>query len=446
MHLRHARHFNFVLLDAEETYRRGKEHVEEGIIKFEREWEQIRAGFTWAAARIDEDEWAAKICSTFPTAGSGLLALHMVPISRVSWLEAALKAARKMGFKKSQIWHLNDLGMAYLDMGKARMALECHKEGLKLARTIHDKGSEGSALGNLGNAYMFLGEKEKAIACFNARLEIAKEMGDREGEASYYSGMGSVHFHARDFHKAIQCYEMNLHILRELGDKKGEGAALANLGNTYTLAGDSEAVRQYYEQALSIFKEIGDKYGEGKTLSNLGNVHMVRGETGLGVDCYQQALKIAQEFNDKEGEANDLANLGMAYHQLGEKEKGLRYLRGALVIFAEIGSPKAQKVRERLDEWGAKIEPLIPDGIQYTGYVVEEAIKFYEKKMARARARTDKKGEGHALANLGYLYHLGGDIDKGIETMKRALDVLESTGSPYVSKVLRRLLLWGVKP
>jgi hypothetical protein len=69
------------------------------------------------------------------------------------------------------------------------------------------------------------------------------------------------------------------------------------------------------------------------------------GETRRDIELYKQHLATAREIGDRHGEGSALGNLGIAYTNLGETRRALEYLGYAKVIFEEIGSPDAAKVR-----------------------------------------------------------------------------------------------------
>jgi hypothetical protein len=66
-----------------------------------------------------------------------------------------------------------------------------------------------------------------------------------------------------------------------------------------------------------------------------------------------QILLIARETGDRRGEGNALWNTALASDKLAERAQAIAYAEGALVIFEQIESPHAERIRTRLDEWKA---------------------------------------------------------------------------------------------
>jgi len=189
---RHAEHFVTVLRRAKELW---KEGVTQGLKLFDLEVENIKAGQAWAAARAEEDPAAAELCSNYPAVGVYVLSLRQHPRERISWLETALAAARRLKNRRSEGYRLGNLGLAYADLGETRRAIEYFEQRLAIAREIGDRRGEGNALGNLGVAYKNLGELRRAIDYQQQRLTIAREIGDRRGEGSTLGNLGIAYAH-----------------------------------------------------------------------------------------------------------------------------------------------------------------------------------------------------------------------------------------------------------
>jgi len=70
---------------------------------------------------------------------------------------------------------LNNLGIAYENLGDSRKAVGYYEKSLEITKEVGDKQGEGINLGNLGDAYSNLGDPRKAIECYNQALEINPE-------------------------------------------------------------------------------------------------------------------------------------------------------------------------------------------------------------------------------------------------------------------------------
>jgi len=309
---RFATHYKNVLAAANELYMEGNESLLRGLALFDLEGGNIQAGHAWVAAQADAaDADVARLGMTYPEVGAYLLYLRQHSRERISWLEIALAAARRLQHRKAEGAALGKLGTAYADLGETSRAIQFYEQYLAIAHELGHRRDEGVALGNLGTAYVVLGETRRAI-----------------------------HF-----------YEQALLIDREIGDHRGEGADLGNLGIAYENLGETSRAIQFYQQALLIDREIGNRRGEGADLGDLGNAYAVLGETRRAIHFYEQQLAIVREIGDRRGEGNALWNMSLALDQLGERARAIQYAEQALTIREQIEDPNAAKVRARLAAW-----------------------------------------------------------------------------------------------
>ncbi len=315
---RHAAYYLNVIGEAGSTYLRDAAGVLDGLRLFDRERAHIETGQAWGAEHSESDDRAATLAEEYPLIGivGNILNLRLHSREQIRWLEASLRAARKLGNKDREGMALGSLGIRYAALGETRQAIESYEQHLAIARETGDRRGEGYALGNLGIAYRHLGETQRAIE---------------------YS-------------------EQQLAITRETGDRWGEGNALGSLGVAYAALGETRRAIESYEQVLVIARETGDRRGEGQTLSNLGSAYAALGEPRRAIESYEQRLAIARETGDRRGEGNALFNMGLALDNLGERAKAIEHARGSLAIFEQIEDPNAGKVRRQLEKWGEESE------------------------------------------------------------------------------------------
>lgn len=168
--LRHATYYASVLLDATKLYQQGDDFMDRALTLFETEWDNIRAGQSWVAARAQDDPLAEELCCHYPNAGFHILGFRLHPRDWIRWLEPALAAARRLCDHVLESAHLGNLGAAYLSMGDARGAIEFYEQALKIDRELGKHAEQSADLGNLGSAYLSLGEFHRAIEFYNQAL------------------------------------------------------------------------------------------------------------------------------------------------------------------------------------------------------------------------------------------------------------------------------------
>ena len=387
---RHAGHYLQVLAAADDLYLKGGDSVAQALAIFDVERTNIQTGQGWVAAN-QQDDAAAEWCWKYPDAGVYCLNLRQHPRERISWLETALSAARRLEQREWEGAALGNMGLMFARLGEFRRAIEYYGQQLEIAREIGGRLQEGKALGNLGNAYHSLGEYRRAIEYQEERLKIARETGDRLGESRGLANLGLAYYSLGEHRRAIEYQEERLKIARETGDRLGEGQALGNLGIVYGSLGEHHRAIEYLEQQLKIAREIGDQRGEGHVLGNLGIVYGSLGEYRRAIEYLEQHLGIAREIGDRLGEANALGNLGISYKNLGEYRRAIEYYGQQLEIAREIG---------------------------------------------------DRLGEANSLYNSALALYKLGDRAAAIARVEAALKIYEAIESPDASKVRDQLAKW----
>jgi tetratricopeptide (TPR) repeat protein len=348
---RHSSYYKDLLAAADDLYQQGDAGIQAGLALFDREEANIMAGHTWSCKSLEASSQAANICMGYPDAGAYEIGLRLHPTQRISWLEEALKAARKLRNREMEGLHLGNLGNAYADLGDARKAIDYYDQALAITREIGNRMGEGNALGCLGNAYVDLGDVGKAIEYHEQALAIAREIGDKRHEGAWLGNLGNAYVDLGDVGKAIEYHEQALAIAREIGDKRYEGAWLGNLGNAYVDLGDVRKAIDYHEQALAIDREIGDRMGEGADLGNLGNAYIDLGNARKAIEYYEQQFAITREIGDRRGEGNVLFNSSLALYKLGKHPEAIKNAEIALEIYRQIESPYAARAEKKLADW-----------------------------------------------------------------------------------------------
>lgn len=309
--LRHAAHYLIVLEECNAFYLKGSDAIKSGLALFDVERRNIETGQEWACQHSSGDEVAAQLCNQYPPIGVYVLSLRQHPREFISWLEAALAAARQLKNRAYEGRHLSNLGIVYKDLGEPRRAVEFHEQALAAFRELGDRRSEGNVLGNLGVAYSTLGESRRAVEFHEQNLAIAREVGDRRGEGNALGNLGYAYDDLNEYRRAIEFYEQQITIARELGDRRGEGNALGNLGVAYDALGELRRAVEFHKQALVAFRELGDRRGEG----------------------------------------NVLFNTGSALNKLGDRSNAIAHVEAALEIYKQIEDPGAEIARAKLAQW-----------------------------------------------------------------------------------------------
>jgi len=275
---------------------------------------------------------------------------------------------------------INNLGVVLRSMGDYRGAEESYRSSLKIFESL-DPGGRGSGfcLNNLG-----------ALTCLRGDLAAAED---------YYR-------------RALA--------IRERLDPGSEDVAmtLGNLGNVEGQRGDADRAEAYYRRALEIHERINPEGSAvALVLNNLGTCHLDRGDWAEAKAVFRQALerwrKIAPDGLDT---ADTWINLGNAEWRLGNLSAARQNAQKALALKEE-KAPGSVSVSSVLHLIGSI-------AMQEKRY--EEAEAAYRRALAIRTVMTPGSWEeADTTHSLGVLLHRSDRLEESLDTLTRAVDLLE---------------------
>lgn len=134
-----AQHYLEKLQAAERTYQLGDESAVRALTMFDLDREQVQLQQTWIAAHAVQDEQAAALCSAYTGACPHLYNLRLLPQEYLSWLEAALEAARRLGDRRAEAAHLPGLYAAVEQINAFHVAIDYIGQALSIAQQLDDQ-------------------------------------------------------------------------------------------------------------------------------------------------------------------------------------------------------------------------------------------------------------------------------------------------------------------
>ncbi|WP_103670570.1 tetratricopeptide repeat protein [Pseudanabaena sp. BC1403] len=333
-----------------------------------------------------------------------------------SW-EQSLQIYREIGDLYGEATLLNNLGLAYNNIGQYQKAIDFYQQSLAIFKKTGNHNGETTSLNNLGLAYNNIGQYQKAIDFYQQSLAIKKQIGDRNGEATSFNNLGAAYNHLGQYQKAIDFYQQSLEIFKKIGDPNGEATSLNNLAAAYRSLGQYQNAIDFYQQSLEIFKKVGNRRGEATSINSLGTVYNYLGQYQKAIGFYQQSLEIRKKIGDRNGQATSLGNLGTAYKYLGQYQKSIDFYLQSLAINKEIGDRNGEATS--LNNLG-----LVYNDIgKY-----EKAIDFYLQSLVITKQIRYRNGEATSLGNLGGTYNYLGQYQKAIDFYLQSLAITKQIG------------------
>ncbi len=214
----------------------------------------------------------------------------------------------------------------------------------------------------------------------------------------------------------ISTHRIALDSARKVGDRPGEAWARNQLGYALVRVRDAEAF-VHLEQALVIRRETGDTRGEAQTAISLGEAHLTQHGPGEDALRYNQlAVSLLTSPDSLSLRAVALNNLGEVYFGLGDLASAEACYVEAHDICREIGG---HVEGHALNNLGRVYHRMLRHG---------EAVASLEQALGKHRASGALFGEATTLKHLGEVYIDIGHPVKASASLIDALRIFERIG------------------
>jgi tetratricopeptide (TPR) repeat protein len=272
-------------------------------------------------------------------------------IHQMDWLEMGLTSSQALANQKQEAEFLNDIGLAYSNLGENDKALEYYQQALPLHKAVRDTDGEATTLSRIGLVYSNLGENDKALEHYQQALPLLRAVGNKRGEAATLSNIGMVYSDLWENDKALDYFLRSLPLDRAVGDKSGEAITLNNIGGVYSDLWENDKALDYYLQALPLLRAVGDRSGEATTLTNIGAVYSGLWENDKALDYYLQALPLRRAVGNRSGEVVTSYNIGAIYYRLGKLVEAIEYLARCVELDKQMQHPDLARHQALLARW-----------------------------------------------------------------------------------------------
>lgn len=232
--------------------------------------------------------------------------------------------------------------------------------------------------------------------------------------AGYYRELSSI-FPARD----IDDLQPQLLLFEHLVNAKEFGQAFTILG---TLDSKYLSTWGYYvrlvEMRQKLVGHLNEPLLEADNFHDLAHSFSILGNLKLAVELYTRSKIIAQQERDQHREGRCLGSLGKVYRAMGQDDEASRYFNEALVKARAISNRKLE------GEWLAGLGSCYRDMGK-----LDIASTFYKEAIAIASESGDRKNEARGLSRLGVVYRSIGQFEDGIELHRKSLSIAQDHGN-----------------
>jgi len=321
---------------------------------------------------------------------------------------------------------------------------------------------------------------EEAVTHYRRALALARrDQEDPDLLTDLYLRYGRTFELRGDYAKALEVYGELERLAKERSDPAMEGAALSaqlTIFSNPTPFIDPEKAAALLDRAIALARERGDRRLLAKLLWNKSQTGLWRGDEDAGVGAGLGSEAIAREIGDKEQLAFTLNSLGHAYRELKRLDEAETVLKESIALFHEVGNRPLEAdslstlafihlYRGEVDEaerrgmeafriadeigndWGRSYALFTPSYVRNERGDWGSAIESYEASITYGEKGGFLPGQVSTGADLGLLYCVAGDEQRGSERLEKALSLARDRFRDWyawpLSQLARALVIRG---
>ncbi len=298
----------------------------------------------------------------------------------IEYFNKSYQIFKTAGFINGQISSLKNTGLSFLNLGKARQALQYFGQAAGLAKSSNNIKAEASNLYYYASAFAAISEFSEAMKYLKMSMEKYVELKDSDGISSAHIQIAFCHMQLGDNTAAIENFFKAKKILDNQHDIKGSAGCTVNMGFVYSdMQNDKKALSNFYEaekeleainnkdflanvrhsigalliknkeydkalikleQAKETFLELGNRDYYANAIISIGEIYLHKKEYEKSLEITLKAFQIKKEVEEKDGLCICLIQLGHIYHETGKSQLALNVMEDALNISREIESKK----------------------------------------------------------------------------------------------------------
>ncbi|KJK47806.1 SARP family transcriptional regulator [Lentzea aerocolonigenes] len=349
------------------------------------------AAQAWITAELDNVVAAIQHAATNALPGHAwqlavLIWRHFNTANRFEDWIATLELAKETTDSYGQAHVLLRLAIAHDRRGLHAKALELARQALPHWTGLGDVHGEAATLCTIAICTMKLGSHTEAMRQFEAALEKYEQCGDLRGQAHALSQLGYLSEQHHQYEAALHRQEESVRILREIGHLRGLAHSLDNLGAIQQHLGMLDEAIPNHVEAHELAVRLDDSCVAAYALTNLADAYRLRGryteavhhlkqasDAAAGVDdadlkarmfrvraatagdagdrvaalrLYESLLGLATDTGNRTHRAYGEIGVAQSMHALGRHSDAVVHWDAASEVFAELGQPEAEEVRD----------------------------------------------------------------------------------------------------
>jgi tetratricopeptide (TPR) repeat protein len=258
----------------------------------------------------------------------------------------------------------NEIGNAYVMMGKYHLAIDAYLESLQYGKNAKDETEAFNAKMGLGRAYYASGDTALGIMTILQYKNKAIEHNKFESAANAYAFLGQIEMDRENFVLSREFYEKNLEMCAKSSSKIQLSHSFNNKAILHFNVGELDSCLHYFKKALQLRMVINNKKGVAESYFNIASYYLETGDTNNALVYFNESVATAS-----------------SNYLLADEKDALEEM---LSIFENLSNPQElTRVQKRLDELNHTIQSrsaVDKQIIDYTEMVVGNTEMLYSKE------------------------------------------------------------------
>lgn len=222
---------------------------------------------------------------------------------------------------------------------------------------------------------------------------------------------------------------------QRLKDEHGKFWSHLSLGETYLDQEKIDDAEQHLHHALKIAQKGNDQWSQGQVRGDLGIFELRRGNFKTAITHFHDALEPLRKAEDLRGEGVTLVQLATALQGQQMFSDALDRAFQGLNIF-----------RDTNNRWNEAFTLEIIGAIYLDSQNYDLSIDYLQQAIVAYRDISDHHGIADTLNHLGEAFLRTGRPDNADASWTEALQIFDSLGSPWSTRIRARLDALGDDP
>jgi DNA-binding SARP family transcriptional activator/tetratricopeptide (TPR) repeat protein len=235
--------------------------------------------------------------------------------------------------------------------------LATHEAALRSAQRLGDPAAETTTLNNLGLAYLELGRFDDAADHYRRAEELADRSGDRHASQNARANLAWLHYSRAEYDRFLVEIQPVYESYVATGSERNAAITLRGIGLAEGELRRVDDAITHLGSALAMFERLGLPLDTAMTFNALGDAHRHAGQDDPATWAYQQGLSAAERCGSGFEQARAHHHLGEIAYRRGRTESALRHWRSAAAGYRELGARQEAEVRRAIAGAGAFRSP-----------------------------------------------------------------------------------------